>query len=1198
MKKVLSFLLVLMLSLTVFGVSKEASAEAADASIFLHIYQHDGVYTNTGVGVWNGGLDDWYTQKNTTTDDFGAVVQIDFTTADLAASNLNDEIEFKPGKDATDGGTLGGSLLAPGEGKVMLDITDLKDGTKTELHAYYVEGAKDFFIKENDLNGVALFIYADPRIASEPDTYDGWGFHTWNNGDGGTSRPDYFDFPELDIDVVLPAGAFGDVEMRLGGVEVDSTSQNTIGFIMHYGATGDVEEKACPTWSDMFINVEDIKPADVSTMGGASMQYYIHGTCDWQTDYASFSTNFEQAYRDSLKNKFVEPTSIINPTTVDVTFFSKKEAWQLLPSLFTVKDSEGTAIDIKDIVIPGAIEVGQYDSVVEQRAQTIVVLYVKSDVPANELGIVGSFTGWDISNPTMPVTTDSRGYYVYELATFGSGGEFTVIDKGHDPNDPSAAAWSWDDKISGNDNIVVDTSDGGTLHMFMDTADFALVTDHQVGVAADLTNYTYTADTTCANNLVTIMLDTARPAAELGLVGSINGWNVGGSLAPTGTTTEGVVYWEVCTTDTSGEFKIKHDKDNDGFTWDSGTDPEVTPNNVAFTVTDGVANIAVLDLNHTATLQPEYIYELTIYFLGLDDASKAGIIGSWQDPAFDGENPIIPTIQDGFGNWIIETEFYGKNDSFKVLYDNNGDGLNALDATTLNAYEIGLDTELNKIYVFDINDYSLTTIGTTIEDEDTTFTHFQIIIDDEFTYDAEYSIEFIETPAELCTQDDVDAGTLDAAGNACVLDAVKVAADVLTWDLGFTTVVNFVETDVVEEMGTYAVSPTEIMVQFTTMQDLFAINDVLALYDASNTMVAVAETGYTLDLGTNEYTATLSCDAPGNLVFVHFNATTEIENLAHMGMVGSIQATDWNPESAITPTGMDADGNYVFEVCLPETDTNVEFKILFDEEGTFNWGDTELVTSNIALAVADGPHYYLEEGLTALNTSTTHTINLSAALDKTSSYYIVLKDASGFDIKVPVLMDTEAPTVNATIKTSVSFTIENNITFNINDYFTVLNFVDNRDGEIPFTVKTALDFSTLGTQTMTIAATDMWGNEATYDIIFTIQDTTKPELVIDEAKEYEAGSEAPDWATFATSSDGTVTVDASDVNMDVADVYYVNYTAEDAAGNKTLGTLQVTIVAGEPETGCFGSFSFGSSIGLIVAAVAGGTVLFFVRKKQ
>lgn len=67
--------------------------------------------------------------------------------------------------------------------------------------------------------------------------------------------------------------------------------------------------------------------------------------------------------------------------------------------------------------------------------------------------------------------------------------------------------------------------------------------------------------------------------------------------------------------------------------------------------------------------------------------------------------------------------------------------------------------------------------------------------------------------------------------------------------------------------------------------------------------------------------------------------------------------------------------------------------------------------------------------------------------------------------------------------------------------------------------------------------------------------------------------------------------------MDTAGVYYVNYTATDPTGNQTLKALEVTITAA-PDTGCFSSFSLGSSIGLVVLTVLGGAVLFLMRKPK
>ena len=1173
MKKVLSFLLVLMLSLTVAGISQESGAVAADATIYIHVLEHDGDYTTTGTGLWDGV--NWNGWGDTA--DANGVITIEYTTAEIAA--VDDSIQFKPVGNTTDPDN---TLLAYGNGEVMLDVTDLKDGTITELHAYFVEDTKAFYVKEKEANGIAFIYYVNPKIASEEDAYTDWGMHIWDAGTesnaAGTEWSDPYDFY---TDFEIGAGEYT-VGGKLGVIEVDDDALATFGFIVHKG-----DDKAYS--SDIRIDTT------VTKAGGVELLYYLHGTDGPVTDFSAYTTDVAVAYKDALKNKFIAPTAIVSPNTIDATFFSKKQPWELLPGLFTVKDSAGTAMPIEDIIIPGAVEVGKYDSVVEEKSQTIVVLYVDSTEAIADMGIAGNFQGWSPENATTSTTTDANGYYVFELATFGSSAEFLVlVEDGVDDvettevDESTVLSWS-DTKISGDNNLVVDTSNGGTIHVYFDDA----TNDYYVqrkGAVVDSGVYTYTADTSCEDNLVTLFVHTDIDHTKLGLVGTINGWDVGGALPVAGETTEGVPYWEVCTTDMNGEFKVKHDPDGDGFTWDSGTDPEVTPQNIKFMVTDGAANVIIYpeletDLGHTAVLQPEYIYELTIYFLGLDDAANAGVIGSFQ--GWDDEDIVLPTLMDGFGNYILETSFSNKTETFKVLVDNNGDGLDAMDATTVDSYEISLDEELNTIYVFDMSDFSLTPMGTTIVDEANTFTNFQIVIEDEFMYDGVYTIEYIEVPAVL---DDAATTEVDES----------VPAEVLTWDLGFTTAVEIVEPDVVEEMGTYAVSPTELTVQFTTMQDLFAMNDVLALYDEDDNMISVADGNYMLSLGSMEYDATVACDAPGNLVFLHFNATTEIEDLTHIGLVGSIQvANDWTPAEAINPTGMDSDGYYVFEVCLPETDEEVALKILHDAEADFDWGDTQLISSDVTMVVADGPHFYIEEGLSQLNTSTTHKIMLSAPLDKTKSYYLALEDASGFTIKVDLLMDTEAPTVTATIDPAASFTIENTVTFDVNDYFTVLNFVDNREGEMSFTVKTALDFTALGSQTMTIAATDMWGNEGTYDIVFTVVDTTDPELVIEDAKEYEAGTTAPDWATFATSSDGTITVDAADVDMDTAGVYYVNYTAKDAANNETLGTLEVTITAGETtDTGCFGSFSLGSSIGLIVAAIAGGTVLFFVRKQK
>ncbi len=72
-------------------------------------------------------------------------------------------------------------------------------------------------------------------------------------------------------------------------------------------------------------------------------------------------------------------------------------------------------------------------------------------------------------------------------------------------------------------------------------------------------------------------------------------------------------------------------------------------------------------------------------------------------------------------------------------------------------------------------------------------------------------------------------------------------------------------------------------------------------------------------------------------------------------------------------------------------------------------------------------------------------------------------------------------------------------------------------------------------------------------------------------------------------------MDATSVDMTKAGVFYVNYTAEDASGNQTLGSLEVTMVAAE--TGCGSAINIAGSF-VAVFAVLGAGVLFFVRKRK
>ena len=54
MKKILSVMLIFVLSITFVGIRGNVSAADGDATIYFHIHQFDGDYTGTGIGIWDG----------------------------------------------------------------------------------------------------------------------------------------------------------------------------------------------------------------------------------------------------------------------------------------------------------------------------------------------------------------------------------------------------------------------------------------------------------------------------------------------------------------------------------------------------------------------------------------------------------------------------------------------------------------------------------------------------------------------------------------------------------------------------------------------------------------------------------------------------------------------------------------------------------------------------------------------------------------------------------------------------------------------------------------------------------------------------------------------------------------------------------------------------------------------------------------
>jgi hypothetical protein len=310
---------------------------------------------------------------------------------------------------------------------------------------------------------------------------------------------------------------------------------------------------------------------------------------------------------------------------------------------------------------------------------------------------------------------------------------------------------------------------------------------------------------------------------------------------------------------------------------------------------------------------------------------------------------------------------------------------------------------------------------------------------------------------------------------------------------------------------------------------------------------------------------------------------------------------------------MDTMGNYVFEICLAEGVTSGAFKVKFDPDSDgFTWDsgtDPEITPADINFDLADGNHVFVLENELAPDTVDTHIYTLSAdnALDKTGEYYVEFTDVNGFVMSVPLELDNDAPVIQYTRRTGVELTFNDDqplSEFDLMDYYSILTFVDTRDGDLGYTLDNTLDLSTAGPQTITISAVDAWDNEATFDITITVVhiDNDAPTFTGDDELTLTVGDTEPDWASLVTISDGTLSVNDSQVDLTSAGSFFVIYTATDDAGNTSTFNLEVTVEAADipdevEDTGCFGTLNIANTLITVVMVALGGAVILVVRKR-
>jgi len=1198
MKKLLSAFLALLLTISFVGMLSKVQlkAEEGDATLYIHVFQFDGDYTNTGLGIWDGV--DWnsWADVSTSTDDFGAVIVKTFSATKLQNAALLPSIEIKPSRNATVDDSA--NYLAPGEGKVFADISDLIDGSETELHVYYVEGDTEFLTL--DYARGTVVVYMDPAITIDPATYDGWGLHVWNRGTG-VPAIEWASALPFTNDVVVTAGAY-DVPMKTTMIPVGADANPEMGFIVHNG-----DSKAYP--NDLSIP----SPTD----GMANIVFYIRGAAATLTDAATFLANAAVEYEAGLVNRFVSGTVITDPQTVNIEMFQPKTPFEIYDRLW-IEDASEALVAITGYDFGDVLALAEYASSVTIASQTHVTFYMQlaSDADLTDVlhdyAAVGSFQGWAPENGVLPLATYVEGantWLVFELTTFDSSIDFKVLNIGVD--DPlttevdESTIFAWGDPEAG-------AIDGGNIHIAFNGASavtykFYAETEELYAdlLASDGSEYTYTVNT-ATNNLLTVFLVLNPAVLNVGdtfdvdnvvLVGSLQGWSPENGIHPTEIVIDGtdqVAIFQVDTTDVTGEYKALYSGADDPLTTEvdeSATfawgDPELITSNTPFNFgssTNLIQNlqgdgVAINGFGYVNTVTVENVFWLSIYmqdnYADYDVALVGGVNG------WDIGNPILPSGTDVFGNLYFDLAVSSRTGEFKIFIDKNEDGFDWGDAVTGGdnvAYDLGAANQGVLFFAEDeSNVFVKQVIGEDLSGITTKVVTLTFAADTFADITNIYTVYYTET---LATETDP-------------VFVIDLALDYQT-ENGFVVPADFSDFN-----ASYALTPTQIEVLLnhavTSMSSFNIVDeDGNSLVFASITPLYAAGT----------FTSTVTAGAGEHVVTVYLHTDRTYTSMTQFGIVGSVQAwngTDytgsaWDIGNTIAPVAVDSNGNIVFEFALGDTTDTKEFKIVFDPESDgFAWDNNECTPANVAVVPTEDISMLFADG-SSYEGNAAYTVVLSAGLDSAKTYQLVLIDEKGFTVSADLFMDVDAPDAYFTVKPGVDLEIDQFATFDIMDFYSIFGFVDARDGQIDYTVVHNIDTDVAGSQQFTVSATDTYGNTATESITFVVIDTTDPVLTVNGTLVFTSGATEPNWASYATTNEGTIVVDASQVDMITVGTFYVRWTATDASGNSSTQSLQITIEAGEAvTTGCSSCNSVSSSVILFSMISLLG---FFISRKR
>ncbi len=346
MKKILSLVLTLTLSVVFFGIGNQAvSAEvpasdcATDKVVVVHYKRWNDDYEGLSMHVWDHGTLG-SGGEIVGQDDFGAVAYLcidDDASHKIGLIPHNDDWSYKDGSDTNDDGNGGDDKF------VQLREEDDEDELTTEAfvgfdesgvkHVYVLQGSSEVYYQDTDMPyfqkdgfGTLVVVYYDPIEA-----YDGW--NIWNFEANATFDyvKDYAPIPnEFQWGLGVDQGAVD--KYRVAVINVPSDAQDNVGFIVRT----DSWEKQ---WADdLFIDVTAIKGS------GTQFTFYMGGAPDFYSNYTDF---------DAQVNLFeIVELGALDQNSIELEFnkdvITKDELGALIvdKTLFEVTDKDGNVIAI------------------------------------------------------------------------------------------------------------------------------------------------------------------------------------------------------------------------------------------------------------------------------------------------------------------------------------------------------------------------------------------------------------------------------------------------------------------------------------------------------------------------------------------------------------------------------------------------------------------------------------------------------------------------------------------------------------------------------------------------------------------------------------------------------------------------------------------------------------------------------------